>query len=66
MTINQAFLTLCLHDWKKLPKETRQKYKTQKSRFLKYRNQGEERNKVGKSTMRELLLMAGYEENWTV
>ena len=66
MNIEQAFLTLCLHDWKSLPLEARQRHKFAKSKFLKHRNNGPVKNKIGESTMRELLLLAGYRENWEV
>jgi hypothetical protein len=58
MTIEQAFKKL-LSEWEDLPKEYRDKYRSYRSKHLK----GEEPIGVGK--MREMLLKAGYKENWT-
>lgn len=58
MTINQAFKQL-LNNWKKHPKEYRDKYRSYRSKHL------SKIEPIGIGKMREMLLKAGYNENWT-
>lgn len=57
MTIHEAFKEL-LDNWSNQPKEFREKYKSYRSKHLK----GVEPIGIGK--IREILLEAGYKENW--
>jgi hypothetical protein len=58
MTIDQAFEHL-LNKWKEQKKDFRDKYRSYRSKF-----QSGKFKEVGHRKMREILLEAGYKENW--
>lgn len=58
MTIQQAFKHLT-DNWKEQPKEFRDKYRSYRSKF-----KAGNKREVGFRKMHEILIEAGYKENW--
>lgn len=64
MTLTEAFNDL-LNNWKELPKEFRDKYRSYRSKYNKSLKDAKA-EKIGEGIMREMLLKAGYSEVWKV
>lgn len=63
MTLEESFLHL-IENWKQQTPEYKEKYKSYKSKYLRSQTDSETES-IGEGKMREMLLNAGYKENWS-
>jgi phosphopentomutase len=63
MTIDQAFKEL-IKNWKEQDAPFKNKYRSYKSKYLKSLKD-KKSEKIGLGKIREMLLEAGYKEDWT-